>query len=129
MHPAFVHVIQQLTPDEAVLLQHFAKLERSFSIHEEGTDQGYTPGTDSVSQQFRSVCEQAGVSDSSQSDGYLDNLLRLRILAELQWNESEYHPPGGNRYGTYEGFVENKTGRLIELAAFGEKFLATCAGH
>jgi hypothetical protein len=53
----------------------------------------------------------------------------LRILAEFQWNEGKYHPSGENRYGIYDGFVENKAGRLIELAAFGEKFLATYVGY
>jgi hypothetical protein len=126
VHPAYVHVIEQLTPDEAVLLLHIATVTRSFSMSEQSTFQGYRPGQSSISEQFRVVCRQSGANDVSRSDEYLDNLIRLRIFTESHWTGGEYVPPGSSRRGIYEEFVENTIGRLIELSAFGEKFLAIC---
>ena len=126
VHPAFVHVIQQLTPDEAVLLLHIATVTRSFSMSDQSTFRGYRRGQTSISEQFRVICEQSGASDASQSDGYLDNLIRLRIFTESNWTGGEYVPPGSNRRGIYQEFVENTIGRLIEFSSFGEKFLAIC---
>jgi hypothetical protein len=124
-HPAFVHVIQQLTPDEARLLLQVAEMP-SFAMSEETSDHRSLLRGSYISEQFYELCERAEVRNLDQSDGYLDNLIRLRLLTETPWNEGVFHPPGAYEHGDYGAFVENKTGRTVELSAFGKKFLETC---
>lgn len=87
---------------------------------------GRAVGEISISKQFQRSCEQAGISRLSSCDAYLDNLLRLKVLGEQQWAESKYHPAGVTDHGDYSASVENVTGRVIELTAFGEHFVETC---
>jgi hypothetical protein len=127
VHPAFVHVIQQLTPDEALVLQKISTEVGQFALHQiESESDALSQRTESISVQFRKFCESAGVGAPALSDAYLDNLLRLRVLAEQQWSEGEFRPAGYTDHGDYQASVENSNGRLIELSAFGEGFLRTC---
>lgn len=126
VHPAFVHLIQQLTPDEALLLQRIATDPGQFALHESSTDSGLAKGSESLSVQFRNYCEAAGVASPSLSDAYLDNLLRLKVLAEQQWSEGTLHPDGHTIHGDYRAYIDTKYGRLIELSAFGNRFIHTC---
>lgn len=125
VHPAFVHVIQQLSSDEALLLQLVSRERKALTMGEETSDAHYDPNADSISAQFRSVCETAGVAEPSQSDSYLDNLVRLRILLEITYTEGKLH--GGQAvWDAPDTTLENKTGRIIEISSFGEKFLSVC---
>jgi len=127
VHPAFVQVVQQLTPDEALILHAADKGSISFTFYELVTDYTkYKNDGGSISQQFREACEAAGTMNPTLSDTYLDNLLRLKVLSEQQWSQSEYHPAGVARHGDYPASIENSDGRLIELSAFGQAFVRTC---
>jgi hypothetical protein len=125
VHPAFVQVIQQLTPDEAVILRHIASHGKNFSLDESYTDlHGPVNAKGSVSDQFRITCEKAAVVHPELSEAYLDNLLRLKVLTEQRWSESEYVTP--RHWADNQGSVTNTAGRLVELSAFGEHFIRTC---
>lgn len=125
VHPAFVQVIQQLTPGEAVILRHIASHGRNFSLDESYTDlRGPANAKGSISAQFRITCEMATVAHPELSEAYLDNLLRLKVLTEQRWSESEYVAPG--HWADNRGSVKNTAGRLVELSAFGEHFIKTC---
>ena len=127
VHPAFVHVIQQLTPDEAIVLQAIATSSAGLNLHELVDQFGdYIPPSSSVKAQFRSLCEAAQVKAPSLSEAYLDNLLRLRLFAEVRWSEGKLGLQGNLDYGTYQTDVVNLDGRLVELSSFGEAFLRTC---
>jgi hypothetical protein len=127
VHPAFVHLIQQLTPDEALVLQKISTEAGHFALLEEEVESGLvSKGSEAISVQFRTFCEAAGVGAPSLSDAYLDNLLRLKVLEEQRWSEGTLHRTGYAIYGDYDARLENKHGRLIELSAFGEGFLRTC---
>lgn len=133
VHPAFVHIIQQLTPDEALVLQRMSAAAKPFELHESFDEHGrLLKGihVDPIPAQFRVFCESAGVQDAARSNTYLDNLLRLRVLEEQRWTEGELHARSHYGFGVPMGERElvlaNKNGRLIELSAFGQIFLRTC---
>ena len=126
VHPAFVHVIQQITPDEALVLQRISTQAEHFALQETEIESGFSKGTPSISAQFLELCESAGLRASALSDTYLDNLLRLKVLVEQQWSEGTLHPDGHTIYGDYRARIENKHGRVVELSAFGRAFLRTC---
>jgi hypothetical protein len=124
VHPAFVQVIQQLTPDEALILQ--AMNDKSIVLREVENSKGRGTGP-SIAQQFRKFCEDAGVANIDEADAYLENLLRLRILSEKTWSKGTYSPAGvDDDYGEYEASLETSDGRLIEVGAFGDSFLFAC---
>lgn len=127
VHPAFVQVIQQLTPDEALLLRSVAARGRNFGFNEAVSDLGRFENKEgSISKQFAEFCMAAGLARPELSDAYLDNLLRLKLLTEQQWSEGEYRPPESNRYGYFDATIKNVSGRIIEVSAFGEHFIRTC---
>jgi hypothetical protein len=127
VHPAFVQVIQQLAPDEALILERMAASARPFSVSETwSADGGPSEDTESISKQFRKFCEGASVSTCSLSDTYLDNLLRLKILTEQRWTEGKFHPPGYADHGEYPAHIENRDGRLVETSTFGDEFIHAC---
>lgn len=124
-HPAFVSIIQQLTPDEAKILRHIAKINEDWpSLSEDSAEEGHAD--ESVRLQFKKWCEQAGVTHLDRSDACMDNLVRLRILHLVRGNDANYEPGGGNRYGTYEASVSNTEYEFVELTAFGRLFLNAC---
>jgi len=125
VHPSFVHVIQQITPAEALLLAHIARREGIFSIQEAEVIGGKQAGP-SLSDQFRGLCLEAGMTSPENGDSYLDNLIRLRIFSILDGTESKYLTGGSCDEGIYEASVENEHYRIVELSAYGENFLGTC---
>lgn len=119
VHPAFVQVIQQLSPDEAVIL---GRLPDPLELID-------TDGAESLSLalQFEAVCARAGVSDLERTNGYLDNLLRLRILSERTSAEDVRVAAGGRPDPGKPRYRRGvSTHRAIVLTAFGESFLDVC---
>jgi len=128
VHPSFVSIIQQLTPDEAKILRHIRhmdQIEKDWpSIAEYSAAEGYAK--ESVSLKFKNWCEKAGVSYLERSDAYMDNLVRLRILHQVIGSDSKYEPDGYNRYGDYEAETSYTEYAYVELTAFGRLFLNAC---
>jgi hypothetical protein len=129
-HPAFVQVIQQLTPDEALLLKAIGSYEKpAFWFLNETYPTDYPRERDAaegIAKQFESFCESAGVVHMNQREAYLDNLIRLRLLTDHHWSEGAYEPEGHNERGDWGPSVRNTAGRLLELSAFGDAFIAMC---
>jgi len=126
VHPAFVQVIQQLTPDEALVLQKIRRDGR-FVLQEELDQHGRCAGdAASLASQFRLYCVAAKAVVVDQSDAYLENLLRLRILSETHWHEGKLVSPTGFWDRREDPYVRNVSSRVIEVTSFGTRFLATC---
>jgi hypothetical protein len=125
VHAAFVHVIQQLSPDEALLLESVRARGDTFALNEEWDDEYEFVG-DTIELQFRDFCTEAGVANVALSDVYLENLIRLGVLRVQQSSKGEYEPAGHNRYGEYPARVATMNGRVVEVGDFGAKFLAAC---
>jgi len=125
VHPAFVQIIQQLTPDEGLVVREIARGGSAFSLQETFDGElNLETGSTSISDQFRALCESASALQPAMSDAYLDNLLRLKLLTETRWSEGRLHTP--HVFERAEPRVENMSGRLIELSAFGVRFVGTC---
>jgi len=125
VHPAFVHVIEQITPEEAVILQNIARTR--FSLIEKTDEEGRPRGS-SISIQFNAFCIGAGIHlDLASTEAYLDNLLRLKIVADQNWSSGRLR---AKRNGYWAGggsmYVETEVSKLIELSAFGQRFVDTC---
>jgi len=128
VHPAFVQVIQQLTPDEAVLLKHIGDHKNRFSVEDEyGSPDELLVSP--VPSGFQRVFERAGVNDPISRSACIDNLLRLRILTERQWHTVDRAAlffANPRALDTSAPDVTERVCRRIEVSEFGERFLATC---
>lgn len=82
-HPAFVQIIQQLSPGEARILQEIAKIKFSIEIHQtiDLCNYGESPGR-FVQGAWRDFCTKCGIEEVTLADAYFDNLVRLGILTE-----------------------------------------------
>jgi hypothetical protein len=124
IHPAFVQVIQQLSPDEALILSHIAAQPRPLELRESLDSRGRREfGTDYISNQFSQLCTRAGVVRPDFSDAYLDNLLRLKLFDEFHWTLGQLQ---NANYFDDQKRVEHSTARPVQLSAFGERFFASC---
>ena len=125
VHPAFVSIIQQLTPDEAMILRYLAQSDQKWPVI---SDSSGAEGAAIVSVEihFKEWCERAGVKHLHHYKSYMDNLLRLRLLNFLNANDVEYRFAGHNRYGTYGESILNKEYAHIELTEFGRLFIEAC---
>jgi hypothetical protein len=122
VHPAFVQVIQQLSPDEALILQTIAEMPRALELRESlDEDGGITFGSEYISGRFRRICESAGTSNPDFSAAYLDNLLRLKVFEEHHWTLGRLEEHSWRD----EKQLKQWTARLVQVSAFGERFIET----
>lgn len=124
VHPAFVHVIQQITPDEALILNQIAQ-NGGLPIEEIRSDTFDLKGNAiAVEVQFERICVAACVAHLNMALAYLDNLLRLKVLTEVSWSEGTLKEPDPFRRTIAS--VDNSIGRHITVSEFGQRFIATC---
>jgi hypothetical protein len=127
-HPSYVHVLQQLSPDEAKILRVLTTYE-SWQLVCEGTYDPMGAITDrekGIPFQFEALCKKADVKNIDGSYSYLDNMVRLRILGEFNRSDAKFIPEGGNRYGTYEADIENEEYQSVYITEYGERFIEAC---
>ena len=171
VHPAYVSILQQLTPDEALILRHLNNLEREAARRAEKERRDaekkrrdaekerrqrsaaepissgnplrsfaacmlnltivssgrwflseVSPGNHhekSLEHQFSEFCAEAGAHNIDQSEAYLDNLIRLRILICDLHSTAELEPEGANRYGDWAAHIREGSYRELFLSEFG----------
>jgi len=122
-HPSFVSILEQLSPDEALLLEAINDLEdEQLFVQGKGLET-------LLSFQWRKFCAGLELRTQESADTYLENLLRLRILQISTESHVDFHPAGHNRYGDYRASVEHEEYRTLELTALGSDFVATCVAE
>ena len=140
-HPAFSHILDELTPDEARMLRFLATEGPQPSV-DVRTNRPFGVGSELVAAGLSMVGLQAGVRHLDRTRSYLDNLHRLGLV----WFSREPVAPG--RYQVLEvqpevaaaleraGRAPKTIRRSIHLTPFGEDFCRTClpvappdAGH
>jgi len=131
VHPAFATIIEQLTPDEAVILQGIADNHEDFEFQEVRNERGHSRGQ--IAKEFRKYCSSITVTNIDASTTYLDNLLRLKLFEEVSWAAGlPQHrrfvppPPSGGGGFNFPRDDDNTTMRVVRLSAFGTQFLSAC---
>ena len=129
VHPAFVDIIKQLTPDEAKLLRYFSKQEviPAVSIHlKAASGNGYT-----VLKEIHVLIPDNILSVPQSVEVYIQNLIRLKLLDI----PSGIYYTTDSLYTTIEESV-NYVGvpkeqitferRVINITSFGKQFIKMC---
>ena len=127
-HPSFVRIIEQLSPDEAKILGQLSGYAAGDSLCHEIVDQsGFNKRSDEyLFQQWDRFCANAAIEFDQNSTAYMDNLIRLRLIAELRENKSKLVPEGGNDYGTWEAHLDDTSETTLVLTELGERFILAC---
>lgn len=140
VHPGFVEIIKQLSPDEAKFLK-YMKTNTSIptiSLRYEYND--YKKGGVDVVKEFTNVPALAGCEQKYNGEQYIDNLVRLGLLERRTGNsfidKTRYDPlkndPALAQYNSIDlakqhGFDKCEFAEhIVRLTAFGEKFCSIC---
>ncbi|WP_157062485.1 Abi-alpha family protein [Pseudoxanthomonas dokdonensis] len=126
VHPSYVYVIEQLSPVEAKLLQLLNDSTASVLFTETWSEYGNN-GTLPLETQLERFAEEHELPSPDRAAIWLDNLLRLRLLAVDDWTESELRESGHNRYGDFPATIETQTSRQLTFTAYGGEFIRACS--
>lgn len=135
VHPGFVDIIRQLTPDEAKLMKYFSEHPQQPAINvirRKANNSGYVD----IVRRFTNIAE--NICDNA--DGifaYLDNMERLKLIEFPEGvylvNDALYAPL--ENHPSIKGIMETPLpqGEKMEIvklkffvSAFGEKFIRVC---
>lgn len=129
VHPAYFHIVEQLAPQEAlVLIGLHSREDKSVLFSEKVSYDGYTAGDHpSIDKQFAAFCSTTLLSETTQSAIWLTNLCRLGLLTLQSSSEAVFRPEDGDRYGIHAAQVDNFEHRWIDFTEFGRAFVTACA--
>lgn len=138
VHPAFIEVLKQLQPDEAIIIRELTKIksypvitQRSFSYNT--NKHGGFPNNmlfKELISIFEKICSSFNLTSANQACTYLDNLRRLQILEfnygdsiSLRDNPLDYF--NTERASQSISLSHNATEHLV-LTKFGQQLIETC---
>lgn len=132
VHPSYVEIIKQISPDEAKLLKYIGGGDHAlYNVYSKQSD-----GSINVMRNFSIIAFHAGCSSPTEIAAYLDNLSRLGLI---QLDTSKYlnNPDlyskieensffkGAIEYISPLGTIEKKKG-VIESTVYGKNFFKSC---
>lgn len=129
VHPAFVDIIKQLTPDEAKLLRHFSKQEviPAVSVHlKASSGSGYT-----VLERIRVIIPNDVLFVPQNIEVYVENLIRLKLLEipdGVHYTTDSLYTPledTANYIGPGKDQIKFKR-MVINVTSFGKQFIKIC---
>lgn len=118
VHPAYVSLIGQLSPPEALVYLSFGCQGEKSLFTEDASS--YTSPT--IEHQFGEHCASLGFQDPKLARVWLDNLQRLGLLVIERYSDVTLKGDDYDRPAR----VDTKETRYLELTEFGRSFLATC---
>ncbi len=141
VHPGFVEIIKQLSPDEAKILAYMSNNERIPTISVKANK--YTGGFADLINSFTNIAEYCNCENPTDYEKYIDNLVRLGLLlrSNNEWiaDDSLYEPLNAHPFITglqlqiLSNPEINKEVKNIELAkgyikltSFGKSFCFVC---
>ena len=143
VHPGFVEIIKQLSPDEAKFLKYMRtnKVIPTISLKYVYTD--FKKGGINVVKEFTNVPMLANCEQTYNGEQYIDNLVRLGLLERDTINafidkaiydplkqDPEFMRHNDDDVAKYYGFDKCEVKEhIVRLTAFGEKFCSICLGE
>lgn len=143
IHPGFVEIIKQLSPDEAKILRYMSTHNRIATVNLVIV---YDPGGRvPYLKDFTDILQTVGCEYPLESEKYVDNLVRLGLLRRSvnEWlvDKSRYESTKNNPYlvqlkARVEKAIEGQQNykmvdieeRYVDLTSFGKSFCSVCLG-
>ncbi len=121
VHPSFINLISQLSPQEALVFISFNKIEGATLLEEKNAYSSYR--NPSIENQFLSYCKELGFAECQHVQLWLENLQRLKLVVLQEYSEASYRAPD---WDSPSPAVINTTDRYLELTEYGRMFLEAC---
>ena len=128
VHPAYFYVIEQLSPQEALVLVALHELDTSELFSEKTAPWGGTLSNEGVSveRQFSRFCDSKLPCNGDQSI-WLANVCRLGLLVLDVYPEAVLRPEESDRRGVHPAQVDNYEHRTLAFTEFGKAFIRASA--
>ena len=121
VHPLYVHVLQQLSPDEALILKQIRHL---YSMNHESRIFTEMQGSKIRFPAFQKICRNAGLVHSEIDFAkYCDNMLRLKIL---NVHSDIYRSIDMSTRRDYTPYFSGNIEEMIEITEFGLDLIELC---
>ncbi|QEY16952.1 DUF4393 domain-containing protein [Cellvibrio sp. KY-GH-1] len=120
VHPSFINLISQLSPQEALVFISFNKIEGTLILKEE--DNRYSLEHEYIESQFLRYCQQLGFGECPYAQLWLENLQRLKLVVLNEYSEVYMDTDSRHRATG----VKNIVYRYLELTEYGRMFLEAC---
>ena len=142
-HPAYVEIIKQLQPDEALFLQFMYSQEKHRSGHAPTIDITNTGGGGDVYfsttiSEVNLVCEDAGCANPENSVSYVSNLKRIGLITanssgtsfQKEAHERIFSSDKAKKLIEFNPHLEKQTytSGQFSFTGFGGGFVKTCIG-
>lgn len=122
IHPSYINVISQLTPQEALTFISFQKIG-SATLFQENNARHSHGNNQTIEEQFFSHCLSIGLENTKYMQLWLENLQRLKLIDLREYSEVIYVEPDAE---TPYPSVNNREDRYLELTTYGCEFLKAC---
>lgn len=152
LHPGYIEIIKQLSPDEALILKSFLKLEKYpilfthrvprtiayteniFTLQYDFSPQKNEASYKKVHELYQTHCKTLTLRKPNEMQVYIDNLIRLRIV-ELNRDFMDEDRDEASIFGRRKHVTPNSDAPSISIPArdeflrmttFGQNFLTAC---
>lgn len=132
VHPAFVETIKQLSTEEAFILARIDRLKRFPTLVEVTYEQHEFTCIDDTNHEiyaaFHQTLVELGFPEHKESDYFLDNLMRLRLIERNKIGDVDLK--SRQAYDLYGGETQHSlrssSREAISVTRFGQRFLDAC---
>jgi hypothetical protein len=139
IHPGYIEIVKQMSPDEAIILGSFLKLDAfpilfsnhvpktfgdlySFLLQIQPPKQTSQVSYQKIYESYHTHCEKFTLKKPKDAQVYFDNLLRLRVV-ELGYDFCEGENLGPNENPSISIPARNE---FLRMTPFGQNFVTAC---
>lgn len=120
VHPSYINLISQLSPQEALVFISFNKIEGTTVLEEKNAR--YSSTNKDIENQFLSYCKELGFGECHHAQLWLENLQRLKFVVLQEYSEVYMDTD----YDNQSLGVAHKIDRYLEITEYGRMFLEAC---
>ena len=120
VHPSYINLIGQLSPQEALVFISFNKIEGTIILEEK--DARYSSANKDIESQFLRYCKELGFGECHHAQLWLENLQRLKLVVLQEYSEVYMDTD----YVNQSPEVAHKIDRYLEITEYGRMFLEAC---
>lgn len=120
VHPSYINLIGQLSPQEALVFISFNKIEATTILEEKNAL--YSSTNEHIENQFLNYCKELGFGECQHAQLWLENLQRLKLVVLQEYSEVHMDTD----YVSQSPGVAHNIDRYLELTQYGRMFLEVC---
>lgn len=127
VHPSFSFIIQQLTSDEAVLLEYISSSKIRYGYLCDSKSDPDTGGLEgeSIYEQFKQLCLKAGLTNTNMFASYCENLVRLKLFTHELLPTAQLVPEGAYHLEA-AAYVKQVYRDTVVVSDYGQSFIDVC---